>query len=63
MASFKSVSGDSEDNQTYVSVVRGKVASKSPLHNSYWRRFQEEDEEEAIALAMKNSVVELKVGE
>ena len=51
------------DNQTYASVVRGKVASKSPLHNSYWRRFQEEDEEEAMALAMKNSAVELKVSE
>ena len=61
MASSKSVSSDSEDNQTYASVVQGKVASQSPLHNSYWRRFQEEDEEEAMALAMKNSVVELKV--
>jgi len=56
MASFKSVSSDSEDNQSYASVVRGKVVSKSPLHNSYWRRFQKEDQEAAMALAMKNSV-------
>jgi len=59
--SFKSIISDSEDNQTYASIVWGKVASKSPLRDSYWRCFQEEDKEQAMALAIKNSVEELKV--
>lgn len=58
------VGSDSSDSdsvsnvKTYASVVRGKSAL---LHNTWWRRFQEEDEEKAIAIATKRSTEEQQV--
>ena len=56
MASASRPSSESEGKRTYAEVVK-----KSPLHNSYWRRFQKEDEDDAIAIALKKSVEEQKV--
>ena len=55
MASYGSDSSDNDSVKSYASVVRG---NSSPLQNTWWRRFQEEDEEQAVAIATKRSVEE-----
>ena len=58
MASCGSDSSDNDSVKSYASVVRG---NSSPLQNTWWRRFQEEDEEQAVAIATKRSVEEQQV--
>lgn len=45
--------------RTYASVVRG--GENSPLSNAWWRKFQEYGEDEAIGIAIRNSLQERKV--
>ena len=47
---------DGTSKRTYASVVRG--SENSPLSNTWWRRFQEYGEDEAIAIAIQNSLKE-----
>ena len=51
----KSGSGN-KPRQTYASVVRGSGGKKGALTDTCWRKFQLEDEDEAIAVATKNSI-------
>ena len=55
---FSNMTSSREEKKTYADAVKG---SASPLRNTWWRRLQEQDEEEAIFIAMKRSVEELKV--
>jgi len=54
-----SKNSDGASKRTYASVVRGR--ENSPLSNTWWRRFQEYGEDEAIAIAIRNSLEERKV--
>ena len=50
---------DGTCKRTYAGVVRGSEGSEnSPLSNTWWRRFQEYGEDEAIAIAIQNSLKE-----
>ena len=55
---FSNMTSSREEKKTYADAVK---SSASPLRNTWWRRLQEEDEKEAIFIAMKRSVEELKV--
>ena len=55
---FSNMTSSREEKKTYADAVKGNA---SPLRNTWWRRLQEQDEEEAIFIAMKRSVEELKV--
>ena len=55
---FSNMTSSREEKKTYADAVKG---SASPLRNTWWRRLQEQDEEEAIFIAMKRSVEELNV--
>ena len=44
--------GDEKSTRTYASVVRGEDSS-APMTNSWWRKLQLENEDEAIVLATK----------
>ena len=55
---FSNMTSSREEKKTYADAAKG---SASPLRNTWWRRLQEQDEEEAIFIAMKRSVEELKV--
>ena len=55
---FSNMTSSREEKKTYADAVK---RSASPLRNTWWRRLQEQDEEEAIFIAMKRSVEELKV--
>ena len=50
--------GDEKSTRTYASVVRGRLIS-GPMTNSWWRKLQLENEDEAIALATRNSIEDL----
>ena len=50
--------GDEKSTRTYASVVRGEDSS-APMTNSWWRKLQLENEDEAIALATSNSIEDL----
>ena len=50
---------DGTSTRTYASVVRG--GKNSPLSDTWWRRYQEYGEDEAVAIAIRNSLEERKV--
>ena len=50
---------DGSPERTYASVVRG--SENPPLSNEWWSRFQEHGEDEAITIAIRNSLEERKV--
>ena len=53
--------GDEKSTRTYASVVRGEDSSapNPPMTNLWWRKLQLENEDEAIALATRNSIGDL----
>ena len=51
--SSSSSSGEESIRTLYADVVKGH----SPLTNDYWRRFQMEDEDEAMRKALKESLL------
>ena len=51
--SSSSSSGEATIRALYADVVKGH----SPLTNDYWRRFQMEDEDEAMRKALKESLL------
>ena len=50
---FSNMTSSREEKKTYADAVKSNA---SPLRNTWWRRLQEEDEKEAIFIAMKEGL-------
>lgn len=55
---FVDMASSSREKKTYARTVQ---SNNSPLHNTWWRHLQEEDEDETISIAMKRSMEDQKV--